>query len=74
MRTFQEELYEAARKKNPDLLKLIREKRKLDPELETGITDFVIEYIQDIIAKRNKVAPDKFDDYADTTPMVEAQK
>ena len=28
-------------RKNPDLLKLIREKRKLDPEIEKGITDLV---------------------------------
>ena len=41
VRVFQDELFDYARKKNPDLLKLIREKRKLEPDIEKGITDLV---------------------------------
>jgi len=50
VRVFQEELSEYARQKNPDLLTLIREKRKLEPDIEKGITDLVTVYVQEISA------------------------
>jgi F-type H+-transporting ATPase subunit alpha len=52
VRVFQDELLDFALKKNPDLLKLIREKRKLEPEIEKGITELVAAFIQSIIGKR----------------------
>ena len=63
VRVFQEELFEYASQKNPDLLKLIREKRKLEPDIEKGITDLVKEYVEGIIGRRKKDKPDQFDDY-----------
>ena len=45
---------------------MIREKRKLEPDVEKGITDLVTVYVQDIIGRRKKDKPDKFDDYVDT--------
>ena len=66
------------RKNNPDLLKLIREKRKLEPDIEKGITDLVTVYVQEIIGRRNKGTPDKFDEYVDSdekaAPMAGAKK
>ena len=59
VRVFQEELLEYARQKNPDLLKLIREKRKLEPDVEKGITDLVKDYAEDIIGRRKKDKPDQ---------------
>jgi F-type H+-transporting ATPase subunit alpha len=63
---FQDELLDFALKKNPDLLKLIREKRKLEPEIEKGITELVAAFIQSIIGKRKTENPDEFDDYEHT--------
>jgi hypothetical protein len=71
VRVFQDELPEYALKKNPDLLKLIREKRKLEPDIEKGMTELLGSFIQDIVARRKKVTPDKFDDYVDTTQKPE---
>ena len=65
VRTFQEELLDYTRRKNPDLLKLIREKRKLEPEIEKGMADLVGGYVQDIIGRRTGAATDQFDDYVD---------
>ena len=71
VRVFQEELHEYASKFTPDLLKLIREKRKLEPEVEKGITSLVTMYVQEILAKRTKATPDEFDDYVDTAEKQE---
>jgi len=69
---FQSEIAEYAQKKAPDLVKLIREKRKLEPEVEKGITELLNAFIQDILGRRKKDMPDKFDDYVDTTVKAEA--
>jgi hypothetical protein len=74
VRVFQDELFDYASKNSPSLLKLIREKRKLEPEVEKGITELVTAYIQDIVDRRTKNTPDKFDDYVDAPPMAEAKK
>ena len=74
VRVFQEKLFDYANKVNPDLLKLIREKRKLEPDVEKGITNLVTLYVEEIVGRRTKEAPDKFDDYADTDAMAEAKK
>ncbi|MDE2028788.1 MAG: F0F1 ATP synthase subunit alpha [Candidatus Omnitrophica bacterium] len=74
VRLFQDELLGYALKNAPDVLKLVREKRKLEPDVEKAITDFVNRYVQDITSKRAKVATDKFDDYVDSEPAVAAKK
>ena len=66
VRTFQDDLLPFALKKNPALLQLIREKRKLEPEIEKGITELVSVFIQSIIGKREAEKPDEFDDYEHT--------
>ena len=71
VRIFQDELLAFTLKTNPELMKLIREKRKLEPDIEKGITDLIAAYIQDIISRRKKITPDKFDDYVDTTDKPE---
>jgi F-type H+-transporting ATPase subunit alpha len=72
VQVFQNELFEYTLKTNPGLLKLIREKRKLEPDIEKGITDLLTAFIQDIVARRKKDMPDKFDDYVDTAVKAEA--
>ncbi len=66
VKVFQDEILEFTRKHSPDVLKLIREKRKLEPEVEKGITDAVTAFVKDIIGRRKKDTPDQFDDYVDT--------
>jgi F-type H+/Na+-transporting ATPase subunit alpha len=53
VKVFQDELKPYMDEHNPALLKLIREKKKLDPELEKGITDTVNLFVKDIIARRS---------------------
>jgi F-type H+-transporting ATPase subunit alpha len=76
VRVFQEELLGYAGKNNPALLKLIREKRKLEPDVEKGMTELVTVYVQDILSRRVKETPDKFDDYVDekTEPVTAGKK
>ncbi len=72
VRAFQDELQDYAARKNPQLLKNIREQRKLEPEIEKGITELAGALLQEIMARRKKVTPDKFDDYLDAPPKPEA--
>jgi F-type H+-transporting ATPase subunit alpha len=66
VRAFQDEILDYARKKNPEFLKLVREKRKLEPDIEKGITDLAGGLIQEIMDRRVKNKPDQLDDYVDT--------
>lgn len=63
VRIFQDEILEYARAVNEELLRIIRERRKLDPEIESGITALVTDHIKDIIARRKKEPTDSMDDY-----------
>ncbi len=63
VRIFQDEILEYAQAVNENLLKLIRERRKLDPELETGMTELVKEHVKDIVGRRKKEPTDNMDDY-----------
>ncbi len=74
VRVFQDEIFEYTKKNNPDLLKLIREKRKLEPEVEKGITDTVTLFVKSIIDRRPKASSDKFDDYEDTAEAAASKK
>ena len=71
IRTFQEALLDFALKKNPDLLKLIREKRKLDPEIEKAITQLVGDFVGGIINQRPKDTSVDLDDYEHTALPAE---
>ncbi len=66
VRIFQEEMLDYVRQKSPDLLKLLREKRKLEPDVEKGITDVVTAYVKELMGRRKKETPDQFDDYLET--------
>ena len=68
VRTFQEELLEYTRKHNPNLLKLLREKRKLEPDIEKGIVEVVGVYVKELIGQRKKESPDRLDDYVEEQP------
>lgn len=59
---FQSNIFEYAKKKNPDMLKMLREKKKLDPEIEKGMDEILAEYLKEIQAKRPKEEVDKEDD------------
>lgn len=49
---FQWNIFEYAQKKNPDLLKILRERRKLDPDIEEGLDAILAEYLKEIQAQR----------------------
>jgi F-type H+-transporting ATPase subunit alpha len=65
VKIFQEEILAYIQKKKPDLLKLLREKRKLEPDVEKGIVEVVEPYVKDLIGRRKKDTPDELDEYAD---------
>ena len=54
--------------KDKNFLKLLREKRKLEPEIEKGITDIATAYIKELTGKRKKESPDQFDEYLEAAP------
>jgi F-type H+-transporting ATPase subunit alpha len=72
VREFQDGLFEFANETSPELLKLIRAKRKLEPDIEKGMTETVKVYVRGFIEKRDKKAPDKFDDYVDSVEKPES--
>ena len=51
---FQTNILGYSQKKNPNLLKILRERRKLDPEIEKGMDEVLAEYLKEIKAKRPK--------------------
>ena len=68
VKVFQDEALAFILKQSPDLYKLIREKRKLEPEVEKGIIAAVEPFVKDIIGRRKKETPDAFDDYVESVP------
>ncbi len=68
VKIFQDELMDYVKKNNPDLLKMIREKRKLDPDIEKGIASVVEPFVKGIIDRREKVKVDELDDYVESVP------
>jgi F-type H+-transporting ATPase subunit alpha len=73
VKVFQDEILDFTRKNKPDLLKMLREKRKLDPEIEKNITDVVLEYTKFLTGRRKKETPDILDEYADQPQVAEAK-
>jgi F-type H+-transporting ATPase subunit alpha len=49
---FQAEIYEYAKKENADFIKLLRERRKMDEEIEEGLNTVISTYIEQVEAKR----------------------
>ena len=49
---FQQEILEAAERINPEFLKILRERRKNDSDIENGLNQILETYTQDIISKR----------------------
>ena len=73
VKVFQEEVLDYIRKNNPDLLKLLREKRKLEPDVEKGITETAEAYVKFLISLRKKETPDVLDEYTEQAQTVEAK-
>ncbi len=73
VKIFQEEILEYTRKNKPELLKMLREKRKLDPDIEKGMSEVVGAYIKSLIDRRKKETPDVLDEYTEQPQVVEAK-
>ena len=54
---FQLQIYKFAEDKNPNLLKILRERRKKDPEIEKGLVEVIEAYVKEIEAKRPEEKP-----------------
>lgn len=54
VKAFQAEIFDFARKKNPDLVKLIREKRQLSEDITKGMDQVLAEYLKEVQDKRPK--------------------
>ncbi len=54
VKIFQQEIFEFTKKKNPDLLKMLRERKKLDDEISKGMDNLLAEYLKDIVSRRPK--------------------
>lgn len=49
---FQVKILEYARGKNPELIKILRERRKLDPEIEKGMDEVLALYLNEVKSRR----------------------
>lgn len=54
VKTFQKEILPYAKEKNPNLLKILRERRKKDDEIEKGLNEVIEGYIKELEGKRPK--------------------
>lgn len=63
VRVFQDEILDFTKLSNEELLKTIRERRKLDPEIEAGITEVVKDHVKRIISQRKKDEDELEDEY-----------
>ena len=59
VKVFQNEIFEFTQKVNPNLIKILRERRKLDEEIEKGMKDILTEYIKELIGRRPKDEEEK---------------
>lgn len=50
--TFQEEIFGYAEKVNPNFLKILRERKKKDDEIEKALNEVIDGYVKEVIAKR----------------------
>ncbi len=51
---FQAEIFEFAKKKNPEFLKILRERRKMDEQIEKGLNEVIAAYVSEVEANRAK--------------------
>ena len=51
----QEEIFEYAKKENPEFLKTLRQRRKMDEEIESNLNIIIDAYVSDLESKRVKV-------------------
>lgn len=56
---FQWNIFEYAKKKNPHMLKIMRDRRTLDPEIEKGLTELLAEYLKEVQAQRPEEEEEK---------------
>lgn len=54
VKVFQQEILEFARKHNPNLVKILRERKKLDDEISKGMDEVLALYLKEAEAKRPK--------------------
>ena len=71
VKIFQNEILEYTRKANPNLLKILRERRKLDDEIEKAIKEVLTAYIKELIERRPK---DEEDEAKGQAPAQAAEK
>ena len=84
--TFQEEIFEFAKKKDPGVMKILRERKKQDQEIEKGLVGIIEAYIKEIEAKRpeeekkqeedivSNIGKDVLDEATSKKETVEAKK
>ena len=72
VRVFQEEIHGYAQSTKPELMKIIRERQKLDPEIETGISEIVKGHVKAIISKRKKETIEQVEEYLNKETKVAA--
>lgn len=53
--TFQDEILDFARQRNPTFLRILRERKKLDEEIEKGLMDILTEYKKLVDERRTKM-------------------
>ncbi len=56
---FQEKIFDFAQKKNPEFIKLLRQRRKMDEEIEKNLNDVIDAMVKDIISRRPGVEEPK---------------
>jgi len=54
VKTFQLEIFDFTTKHNPNLLKILRERRKMDDEIQKGMDEVLEKYIKEVDEKRPK--------------------
>jgi len=60
---FQEEILGYAMKKNPDLIKILRERRKADEEIEKGLVSVLDAYVQEVEVNRPKQVEEEAENF-----------
>ena len=69
VKAFQIEIYDYATKMNPQLMKIIRERKKLDDEITKGMDEVLAAYLKMIQEKRPK---DEEEEEADSNVGVDS--
>lgn len=54
VKVFQEEIFDFVKNRKPDLLRIIRERKKMDDEIQKGMDEILDVYLKEVIAKRPK--------------------